>query len=172
MAKQHKQAKKSKKELFWIILGTALLIFGIAIDIFYTINHFTVRAKNRTVQGVVYEVSSGLCDGDGCSCDSVKVEYVIDGVHYRNDTLLEANGCYGKKGDEITIYYDPDNPYNITDSHYKLTAPIIMSLILIVAFCIVFLFKKWFDKKKPKTKISHNKQKIKLENSKSNKNKK
>ena len=116
--------RESQTARFLIPLGLMLTIFGVVI--------FTINSKNQNYIGVEATVSKAELveeahtDIDGNSVEAtykVFVKYTVDGKEY-DEELGELSGTY-KKDEKMTIYYNPDNPKEITQTK-SLIIPIIM----------------------------------------------
>ncbi len=115
---------------FLIPAGIAFLAFGIV--------SFIINNKNRNyieVEGTVSKTelaTEAYTDTDGNYVDAtykVYVKYTVDGKEYDNE-LGELSGY--KEGEKIKIYYNPEDPNQITQT-ISLVFPIIMMIGGIVA---------------------------------------
>ena len=117
--------RESGTARFFIPVGIFLIIFGIAMFIINKNNQNYI--KTAAIVSKTELVEETHIDENGNSVDAlykVYVKYTVEGNQYEEE-LGELAGY--KKGDKITIYYDPDNPKKITQTK---------SLILPIAFII------------------------------------
>ncbi|MBR2828169.1 MAG: DUF3592 domain-containing protein [Bacilli bacterium] len=117
--------RESGTARFFIPVGIFLIIFGIAMFIINKNNQDYI--KTSAIVSKIELVEETHIDENGNSVDAlykVYVKYTVEGNQYEEE-LGELAGY--KKGDKITIYYDPDNPKKITQTK---------SLILPIAFII------------------------------------
>ena len=101
-----KRNKKAKD----ILLGTVCAIFGIGLIIHglqILLNQAALRENGLETTAVVTERTYGGPRGSS----RIFVQYTIDGVEHRNQLHILVAGTY--VGEEISIYYCPDNPNNI-----------------------------------------------------------
>ena len=117
--------RESQTARFLIFCGIVLTVFGIII--------FIINIKNQNyikVEAVVSKtelVEEAHIDVDGNTVETtykVYVKYTVDGIEY-NEVLGELSGY--KQGQKTTIYYNPDNPSEITQSN-SLILPIILTV--------------------------------------------
>ena len=118
--------RESMTARFFIPVGILLIIFGVVI--------FSINSKNQNyikIEAVVSNtelVEESHTDENGNTVDdvyNVYVKYTVDGKEY--DTELGELSEY-KVDDKITIYYNPKNPSQITQSK-----SLILPIVLIVA---------------------------------------
>ena len=117
--------RESYTARFFIPFGLILIIVGIVI--------FVINSKNQNYLKVESTVSSvrlaqeAYMDNDGNMVEAtydVDITYIVDGKEYTE----ELNGLFEHKvGDKITIYYNPENPKEITQSK-SLILPIVIIL--------------------------------------------
>lgn len=114
---------------FFIPLGIILIVFGIVV--------FIINSNNKNyiqVDAIVSKtelVEEEHIDEDGNSVDAtynVYVKYTVNGTEYEEE-LGELSGY--KENEKITIYYNPDNPKQITQ-----TKSMILPIIFIIGGCI------------------------------------
>ena len=107
---------------FFIPLGIFLIIFGVIM--------FNINKGNQNyieIEALVSKaelVQDSYIDGNGNTVDAtynVYVKYTVDEKEY-DEQLGELSGY--KENDKITIYYNPDDPSQITQSK-SLVLPIV-----------------------------------------------
>ena len=106
--------RESQTARFLIPAGLMLTIFGVIVFISSLNNQNYVRVE-ATVTDVTME-QEVRTDSDGNYIEeiyNVTLSYEVDGKEYTGE-LSNVNKY--KKGDKMTIYYDPENPENITQS--------------------------------------------------------
>lgn len=111
---------------FFIPIGIILIIFGVILLGFKTDEYIETTGK-------ITAVTECPKDADENQQYDVDFIYVIDGKEYKN-TFANLEGSYNV-GDNITVYYDPENPETVSNSRMGLIAPI---LIILGAVSIVF----------------------------------
>ena len=104
--------RESRVARFLIPLGIILIIFSV----FLFINKDQTRnyVKMEAVVSKTELVEEAHTDADGTSVEAtykVYVKYTVDGKEY-DEELGELSGY--KKGDKITISYNPENPSQIS----------------------------------------------------------
>ena len=110
---------------FFIPLGIILLAFGIIILIININNSDYIQVDSFVTKTEVYEPEH--IDTDGNHIDAtytVYVKYTVDGKEYNAE--LDGLTNYNE-GEKITIYYNPEDPSQITQS---------ISMILPIAIII------------------------------------
>ena len=123
--------RESSIAKFLIPLGLMLFIFGIVIFIINTGNKDYVEVES-VVSNVVL-TQEAYTDVDGTFVEAsydVSVKYTVDGNEY--ESVLSGLSKYNI-GDKMTIYYNPENPNQITQTK-SLILPIIMIIAGIIAF--------------------------------------
>ena len=115
--------RESSTARFFIPFGLILIIFGIIV--------FNINSKNQNYLKVDAIVSSveltqeAYDDTDGNRVEalySASIKYTVDGKEY-NETL--DNVSKYDVGDKVTIYYNPDDPSQITQTK-SMILPIVM----------------------------------------------
>ncbi len=115
--------RESSLARFLIPAGFILTIFGLIIFIINKNNQDYIEIT-ATVSNVVLTEEAHV-DVDGNQVDAtydINVQYTVDGQEYEG--VLSGLSEYNI-GDKITIYYDPKDPAQITQSK-SLIVPIIM----------------------------------------------
>jgi len=116
---------------FFIPTGLFLIIFGVLV--------FVINFNNQNyleIQSVVSNVELSqeeYTDGDGNTVEAtynVKVKYTVNGKEYETE-LTDISKC--KVGDKMKIYYNPNNPNEITQSK-SLVFPLIIIGLGIASF--------------------------------------
>jgi len=118
--------RESQTARFLIPLGLMLTIFGVVI--------FTINSKNQNYIGVEAIVSKvELAEEEHLDANDdivhatykIYVKYNVDGKDYEEE-LGELSGDY-KEGDKMTIYYNPNNPSEITQ-----TTSLVLPIVIII----------------------------------------
>ena len=118
--------RESHTARFFIPVGLILIIFGVVM--------FCINMKNQNyikIDSTVTEVNKiqeAYLDTDGNQVEaeySATVKYTVDGKEYTNtlDNVGKLN-----VGDTMTIYYNPDNPSEITQTN-SIIIPIVIVVI-------------------------------------------
>ena len=122
--------RESSIARFFIPLGVILIIFGVII--------FVINMKNKNylkIEATILDtkvLEEAYTDADGNHVDetySATIEYTVDGKKYQQtlDNVSKYN-----VGDKMTIYYNPQDPNQITQSK-TLIIPIVMIIAGITA---------------------------------------
>lgn len=116
---------------FFIPLGIILIVFGVII---FGINKENQNyIKTNAIVSRMDLVRESYIDENHNEVEAtynVYVKYNVDGKEYEEE-LGELSGY--KENQEITIYYNPDNPVKITQTK-SLVLPIVMILFGFVSF--------------------------------------
>ena len=117
--------RESQTARFFIPVGLILIIFGIVMLVINMKNQNYIKTDSTVID--VKLTQEAYVDNDGNQVEaeySATVKYTVDGKDY-TDTLDNV----GKHdiGDTITIYYNPSDPSQITQ-----TKSIILPIIIIV----------------------------------------
>ena len=115
--------RESRTARFFIPLGIILIVFGIFIFIVNNNNKDYIQVES-TVSNVKISQEEYI-DADGNHVDAtydITVKYTVDGKEYEGE--LNGLGKYNI-GDKMKIYYNPNDPSQITQSK-SLILPIIM----------------------------------------------
>lgn len=116
---------------FFIPLGIILIVFGVII---FGINKENQNyIKTNAIVSRMDLVSESYIDENHNEVEAtynVYVKYNVDGKEYEEE-LGELSGY--KENQEITIYYNPDDPVKITQTK-SLVLPIVMILFGFVSF--------------------------------------
>lgn len=134
-----------------IILGygmfAAIGILFTVIGVKISMNTFNYENKVETT-GTITSITSHR-DSDGDTSHTVYVSYEVDGVIY--ESSLGGYSSSYKKGKEIEIYYDKDDPYEIGTKSIDLLMLLFPGLGLIFAIIgLVGLIKIFVGKSKSK----------------------
>jgi hypothetical protein len=89
------------------------LAFGIGSLIFGTQALFSNSSNWPGVQAEVLSVSNGTIDDSGSESYNVEIKYVVDGNEY-TDTFSSSTEY--SRGDQVTVYYDPQSPDSTVSS--------------------------------------------------------
>ena len=116
--------RESSTARFFIPLGIALIVFGIAMFIINTKNEDYVKTEAVITRTQLVEPEHIDIDGNTVEATyKVYVKYTVDGKEY-NEELGELSGTF-ENNEKMTIYYNPDDPTQITQTKSKII-PIIM----------------------------------------------
>ena len=117
--------RESMTARFFIPVGIVLIIFGIASFIINSNNSNYIKV-DAIVSKIELAQEAHLDENDNHvdATYNVYVKYTVDGKEY--DTELGEFSNY-KKGDKITIYYNPDDPSKITQTK-SLILPIVITI--------------------------------------------
>lgn len=117
--------RESGPARFLIPAGVILLVFGIFM-FFVNKNNSNYIQTEATITKCEL-VSEAYVDTDGTQVDAtykVYFKYIVDGKEYTSD--FDGVGKM-KEGDKLTIYYNPDNPAEVTQT---------ISLVLPIAIIV------------------------------------
>lgn len=122
--------RESSIARFFIPLGVILIIFGVIIFVINMQNQNYLKIESTILDIKVLE--EAYTDADGNQVDetySATIEYTVDGKKYQQtlDNVSKYN-----VGDKMTIYYNPQDPNQITQSK-TLIIPIVMIVAGITA---------------------------------------
>ncbi len=115
----------------FIPIGIILIIFGVIM--------FIINNKNQNYLEVVSTVSNvverdaAYLDADGNHVDAtydITIKYTVDDKEYEG--TLENVGKYNI-GDKVTIYYNPNDPTQITQTK-SLIIPMVIIILGIISF--------------------------------------
>ncbi len=124
--------RESQVARFLIPLGLILTIFGVVVFSINMKNQNYVKTESTISKVELVEEEHIDANGDSVPATyKVSVKYSVDGKDYEEE-LGELSGNY-KEGEKMTIYYDPENPSEITQTT-SLVLPIIMIVGGIAAF--------------------------------------
>lgn len=118
--------RESQVARFFIPAGLILIIFGIVVFVITLNNHDYIKIE-ATVTDVREEQETNT-DADGTSTTTIyniTVNYTVDGKEYAGNL---DNVSKQKVGDKIDIYYNPEDPNQITQ-----TKSLILPIVIIVA---------------------------------------
>ena len=123
--------RESQTARFFIPAGVLITIFGIVIFVI-TLNNQNYIKTEATVANVEETQDTTVVDGETeiTTVYNATLNYTVDGKEY-TQTLDNVSKC--KIGDKMTIYYNPENPSQITQSK-SIVLPIV-----IIAGGIAFL---------------------------------
>ena len=115
--------RESTAARFFIPLGLILIIFAVAMFVINTRNQNYIKIEATVSNVELYQESYTDIDGNHVEATyTVKVKYNVDGKEYEAtlDDVFKYN-----IGDKITIYYNPNNPNEITQTK-SLIVPIVL----------------------------------------------
>ena len=123
--------RESSTARFFIPLGIVLIIFG---TIMFTINKENQNyIKTEAIVSKTELVEEAYINENGDNIEAtykVYVKYTVDGKKY-NQELGELSGY--KENQKITIYYNPEDPSQITQTK-TLILPIVFIIVGLVSF--------------------------------------
>ena len=123
--------RESKTARFFIPLGIILIAFGIVIAIINNQNKDYIKTE-ATISNVVL-ATDAYTDVDGNRIEAtydIYLKYTVDGKEYEAD--LSGLPKYNI-GDKMTIYYNPSDPSQITQTK-SMIIPLVMIALGIAAF--------------------------------------
>lgn len=157
----------NKKDInFPYFVGLTIIVAMFISCLLLTINSLSFKINGVQTTATVYDINKKVeyktyYDNDGNSYEkkeehcSVYIKYEVLGNEY--DSKLDVSDCKMKKGQEVKIYYDKDDPSNYASD----SSPILLFATLFTGFGLgVFLFmtyKDLFMKKKGKRKAKKKK---------------
>ena len=107
-------------------LGLILTIFGIFMFVINMKNQNYVKTTATISKVELVEEAHTDADGNTVAATyKLSVKYTVDGKEYENELGEMPEGH--KEGEEITIYYNPENPNEITQTK-SLILPIILTV--------------------------------------------
>ena len=118
--------RESRTARFFIPLGVILIIFGIAMFVINSRNQNYVETES--IVTTVEVEQEAYTDEEGNQVDAtynVGVKYTVDGKEYTGELSGQSKH---NAGDKIKIYYNPDNPSEITQ-----TKSMILPVVIVVA---------------------------------------
>ena len=123
--------RESQTARFFIPAGLLMLVFGIILFVI-TLNNQNYIKIESTVINVEETQDTNVVDGETeiTTVYNATLNYVVDGKEY-TQILYNVSKC--SIGDKMTIYYNPDNPSQITQ-----TKSIVLPMV-IIAGGIAFL---------------------------------
>ena len=111
---------------FFIPLGLILIIFGIIVFNINTKNQNYIKTEATVSNVEISEEAYTDVNGDYVEATyNVTINYTVDSKNYSN--TLENVSKY-KKGEKVSIYYNPNDPSQITQSK-----SLILPIIIVVA---------------------------------------
>ena len=118
--------RESSVARFFIPAGVFLIIFGVIVFIINTQNRDYIEIDATVVSKEIDEAEHVDADGNVVSTTYViSVKYIVDEKEY--NTNLYSQPEY-KIGDKITIYYNPSDPSQITQSKSLILPIVIIAL--------------------------------------------
>ena len=123
--------RESSTARFFIPVGIVLIVFGIIMFVINNKNQDYIKTNAVVTSSQLIQEAYTDVDGNQVEATyNATIRYTIDGKEY-TDTL--DNVSKYDVGDEITIYYNPKDPSQITQTK-SLIIPIIIIAIGIVSF--------------------------------------
>ena len=118
--------RESRTARFFIPVGIILIVFGIIVFIINSNNQNYIEIESTVSKVELYQESYIDAAGDRVEAlYDLSVKYTVDDVEY--ESILNAHSKR-EVGEKIKIYYNPDNPNEITQ-----TKSLILPLIIILA---------------------------------------
>lgn len=135
--------KKSTGIASWIaiIILSFMAIIFIVIGVVLKINNDKFMATAEKTTGTITEIEvyyTRDSDGDRVRKHRVYVEYTVDGEKYEN--RLDSYNSAMRVGGSVTVYYDPQNPTDISSGDASIVTIIMIcvgGLLLVVDIIIV-----------------------------------
>ena len=122
--------RESKTARFLIPCGIAMLVFGIVMYIINSKNQNYIETEATVFDVVLVEEAHTDANGDMIEASyDVSVKYTANDNEYEG--LLSGVGKYNI-GDKITIYYNPDDPKQITQT-ISLVFPLVLAGVGVAA---------------------------------------
>lgn len=121
-----KVIRKSGPAKFLILLGLAVVVFGMLMLIFNTDNYIKTTGR-------ITSVTECLKEEDEAQGYDIDFTYSVKGKELTG-TFSNLGGTYNV-GDDIDVYYDPGNPGNISNSKTGF-----LPIIIIVAGAGIMIF--------------------------------
>ena len=118
--------RESSIARFLIPVGLILITFGIFVLIINLNNQNYIKIESTVVD--IKEEEDIITDGDGNHTTityDVTVNYTVDGTEY---TGTLDNVSKHKVGDKMDIYYNPDDPNQITETKSLILPVVIIAL--------------------------------------------
>ena len=118
--------RESSTARFFIPLGLILIIFGTIMFIINTKNQNYI--KTEAIVSNVKMIHDSYTDTDGNQVDasySITIKYIVDGKEY--ESIIDDMPKYDVN-EKTTIYYNPNNP-----SEFTQTKSLIIPIIIIVS---------------------------------------
>ena len=123
--------RESQVARFLIPMGIILITFGIVMFLINIKNQNYIKTEAIVTRTELVEDAHTDADGTIIAATyKVYVKYTVDNFEYENE-LGELSGY--KEGKKVTIYYNPENPNEITESK-SLILPIIIIISGLAAF--------------------------------------
>lgn len=118
--------RESSTARFFIPAGILLIIFGIAVFVINNKNQNYIKTDAIVTNVELLEEETTDLDGNTVEAKyNVDIKYSVEGKEY-NEKLEDVSKS--NVGDKIIIYYNPDDPSQITMTK-SLILPIIMTLV-------------------------------------------
>ena len=103
---------------FFVPLGIALIVFGILMFVFNNDSYLETVGKVTEVVETINTENAKVYD--------VTFQFTVDGKEY-TDTFMEQPKEY-KTGDDIKVYYDPEDPTRTSSSKTGILPPVLIGL--------------------------------------------
>lgn len=121
--------RESNTARFFIPMGIILIVFGIVMFIINTKNENYIETEAVIVKADLVEPEHYDMDGNTVEATyKVFVKYTVDGTEY-NEELGDLSGTF-RINEKMIIYYNPDDPSQITQTKSK-----IIPLIIVFVGC-------------------------------------
>lgn len=125
--------RESSTARFFIPLGLVLIVFGVAMFIINTKNEDYIKTEAVVSKTELVEPEHTDIDGNTVEATyKIFVKYTVDGKEY-NEELGDLPDAY-RINEKMTIYYNPDDPSEITQTKSK-----IIPIVMIVLGCTSFV---------------------------------
>lgn len=124
-----------KTAIGFLVFGIIVLVLGIYMNFFKGKDYVETTATITKIE----EIDLGTdADGDPEYDHKVYVKYTVDGKEYSGESDFYQSSY--NEGDEITIFYNPDDPSQITgDSKGFGIYVIVVGIVLILGSVVMFI---------------------------------
>lgn len=117
------------------ILFTAFSVFGLiflAVAVFLTVRSMEITRSHVKTDATIVDFSGydSNWEGEHRSSRSTIVEYQAGGATYQAD--LHSYSSSWQLGDKVTVYFDPQNPRDVTSGLSNLLLPLIFGILGLV----------------------------------------
>jgi len=140
------QEKDRQSNIFWAIFGAAFVLVGIAsiaYGIALIVDDRNFKKTAKETMAVITEIHKSR-DSEGYEEHKVHVKFSADGKEYKGE--LDSWSPEMKKGKEVKVYYNPDNPQNLRGDGISISSLIsvpIGTLFFLIGFiCFIILYKQ------------------------------
>jgi len=139
-----KEVKKIKRKDYGLSTGILFFLFGAvtaAVLAYMAAQDMEFEASATECIATISRIEERGCHGSmrkDCSYTAY-VKYVVDGKEYERDLRHYSSGMY--TGKVVTVYYNPDNPGEISHGGITALLPFILfALLFVVIGAVMMLF--------------------------------